>query len=67
MIAGGGMVLVGSGLQPSSEHPLPSEILEDQESIEDVPYNKWSKWSQKYMYKVKGEGHCQIKTKKFYS
>ncbi|XP_076075186.1 protein FAM149B1-like isoform X2 [Mytilus galloprovincialis] len=41
-IGGGGMVLVGSGLQPSSEHPLPSEILEDQESIEDVPYNKWT-------------------------
>jgi|JYMV01.1.fsa_nt_gi hypothetical protein len=37
--------IMGSGLQPSSDlaHPLQPEILEDQENIEDVPYNKWSK------------------------
>lgn len=39
------MVLVGSGLQPSSDlgHALQPEISEDQENIEDASYNKWSK------------------------
>ena len=45
-MGGGGMALgiMGSGLQPSSDlaHPLQPEILEDQENIEDVPYNKWT-------------------------
>lgn len=40
----GGMVLVGSGLQPSSDlgHALQPEISEDQENMEDASYNKWT-------------------------
>lgn len=40
------MVLVGSGLQPSSDlgHALQPEISEDQENMEDASYNKWSKY-----------------------
>lgn len=35
--------IMGSALQPSSEHPLPPEILEDQENMDDViNNNKWT-------------------------